>query len=81
MTTPLTAFGHDTWWLVLGKALSDLSGVQAGQVCDPSSTNSNPFSTLASAGGNCFINNNVQGPLQIANGGRIGVRGIDGRRS
>src|SRR6185436_2032904 len=44
---------------------------QAGQVCNGNSTNSNPFGVLASAGGICNINNNVQGQLKALE--RVGL--------
>lgn len=50
---------------LMGRALSDLSGGQAGQVCNgATSNNTNPFSTLATVGGTCAINNNVQGQMR-----------------
>jgi pilus assembly protein CpaC len=62
--TPL-AFSTSNPYGLMGKALSDLSGAQAGQVCDgATSTNSNPFDTLAGSGGTCNINNNVQGTMK-----------------
>ena len=49
---------------LVGKALSDLTGVGAGITCTlPNSTVSNPFQVLTS-GGKCDIGNNVQGTLQ-----------------
>jgi pilus assembly protein CpaC len=62
-STPLALSTSNSYGLV-GQALSDLSGGQVGQVCSGGSTNSNPFSTLALAGGNCIIGNNVQGQLK-----------------
>jgi pilus assembly protein CpaC len=55
---------------LVGQALSDLSGGQAGQVCASGSTNNNPFGTLLN-GGNCLIKNNVQGQLQALE--RVGL--------
>ncbi len=50
---------------LLGRALSNLSGAQAGQVC---TNGANPFgSTIASSllsGAGCVVKNNVQGSLQ-----------------
>jgi len=67
--TPLAVSTANQFNLV-GKALSDLSGGQVGQVCAPGSTNSNPFGTLLS-GGTCAIHNNVQGQLQALE--RVGL--------
>lgn len=69
-STPL-AFSTANQFNLVGQALSDLSGAQAGQVCSGNSTNSNPFGVLASAGGICNINNNVQGQLKALE--RIGL--------
>jgi pilus assembly protein CpaC len=69
-STPL-AFSTANQFNLVGQALSDLSGGQAGQVCGPGSTNSNPFGVLASAGGICNINNNVQGQLKALE--RVGL--------
>ena len=60
--TPL-AFSTSNPYGLLGKALSDLSGAQAGQVCSPSSTSLNPINAL-DGGGVCNIANNVQGKLK-----------------
>ncbi|HMH64377.1 MAG TPA: type II and III secretion system protein family protein [Rhizomicrobium sp.] len=67
--TPLVASTANQFNLV-GQALSDLSGTQAGQVCANGSTNSNPFGTLLN-GGSCQIKNNVQGQLQALE--RVGL--------
>jgi pilus assembly protein CpaC len=69
-STPL-AFSTANQFNLVGQALSDLSGMQAGQVCSGNSTNANPFGVLASAGGICNINNNVQGQLKALE--RIGL--------
>jgi len=55
---------------LVGQALSDLSGLEAGQVCDATSTNNNPFGTLVH-GGTCNIQNNVQGQLRALE--RVGL--------
>jgi pilus assembly protein CpaC len=68
-STPLAASTANQFNLV-GKALSDLSGLQAGQVCNSTSTNPNPFGTLLN-GGSCQIQNNVQGQLQALE--RVGL--------
>jgi pilus assembly protein CpaC len=68
-STPLAASTANQFNLV-GKALSDLSGGQVGQVCAPSSSNSNPFGTLLN-GGTCLLQNNVQGQLQALE--RVGL--------
>lgn len=69
-STPL-AFSTANQFNLVGQALSDLSGGQAGRVCGNGSTNPNPFSVLASAGGVCNINNNVQGQLKALE--RVGL--------
>ena len=69
-STPL-AFSTSNQFNLVGQALSDLSGGQAGRVCGNGSTNSNPFGVLASAGGLCNIDNNVQGQLKALE--RIGL--------
>jgi pilus assembly protein CpaC len=64
-STPLALSTGNQFGLV-GQALSDLSGGQVGQVCNgATSTSTNPFNTLAGTGGNCSINNNVQGQLKM----------------
>jgi len=68
-STPLAASTANQFNLV-GKALSDLSGGQVGQVCAPGSSNSNPFGTLLN-GGTCVLQNNVQGQLQALE--RVGL--------
>jgi pilus assembly protein CpaC len=68
-STPIAASTANQFALV-GKALSDLSGTQVGQVCSPGSTNNNPFGTLLN-GGSCLIHNNVQGQLQALE--RVGL--------
>ncbi len=56
---------------LVGQALSDLSGLQAGQVCNGvTSTAGNPYGAL-SAGGICNVQNNVQGQLQALE--RVGL--------
>jgi pilus assembly protein CpaC len=67
--TPITASTSNQFNLV-GQALSDLSGAQFGQVCSSAATNNNPFGTLLN-GGNCPIQNNVQGQLQALE--RVGL--------
>lgn len=48
---------------LVGQALSDLSGFQAGQVCSAASSAVNPLQALQ-GGGVCQIRNNVQGTLK-----------------
>jgi pilus assembly protein CpaC len=48
---------------LVGQALSDLSGFQAGQVCSAASSAINPLGALQ-GGGVCQIRNNVQGTLK-----------------
>ena len=47
---------------LLGKALSDATGAQVGQVCNSSSTAFNPLTAL-SGGGVCNVNTNAQASL------------------
>jgi pilus assembly protein CpaC len=61
-STPLVASTSNPYGLV-GTALSDLSGMQVGQVCANNATTINPLSALQ-GGGQCPLNNNVQGALQ-----------------
>jgi pilus assembly protein CpaC len=68
-STPL-AFSTANQFNLVGQALSDLSGVQAGQVCGFGSTAMNPFGALSN-GGNCLLKNNVQGQLQALE--RVGL--------
>ena len=68
-STPIGASTANQFNLV-GQALSDLSGLQAGQVCNTASTASNPFGAL-SGGGVCNIQNNVQGQLKALE--RVGL--------
>jgi pilus assembly protein CpaC len=68
-STPVTVSTANQFNLV-GQALSDLSGGQVGQVCSSAATNNNPFGTLLN-GGNCPIQNNVQGQLQALE--RVGL--------
>ena len=68
-STPIAVSSANQFNLV-GQALSDLSGLQAGQVCAPGATNNNPFGTLLH-GGNCPLGNNVQGQLQALE--RVGL--------
>jgi len=49
---------------LLGKALSDLSGAQFGQICANGSTAINPLSALQ-GGGNCPINTDLQGTVNL----------------
>jgi|SRR5579871_2580028 len=61
---PLAASSAPAFGLV-GKALNDLTGAAAGQVCNPASTNPNPLSALSGAGGVCNIGpNNLSGTLK-----------------
>lgn len=60
--TPL-AFSTSNPFGLTGTALSDLSGAQAGQVCNSSSTALNPIAALDGAGV-CNIQNNLQGKLK-----------------
>jgi pilus assembly protein CpaC len=59
--TPLALSTSNPFGL-LGNALSDLSGGQAGQVCNTASTALNPLSALQGAG-ICNVQNNIQGSL------------------
>ncbi|HEY2884324.1 MAG TPA: type II and III secretion system protein family protein [Rhizomicrobium sp.] len=60
---PLAASSTPAFGLV-GRALNDLSGGQAGQVCNPSSTTLNPLNALQ-GGGICNIGpNNLQGTIK-----------------
>jgi len=68
-STPIGVSTSNQFNLV-GQALSDLSGLQAGQVCDATSTNNNPFGTLIH-GGTCNLQNNVQGQLKALE--RVGL--------
>jgi len=68
-STPIAASTANQFNLV-GKALSDLSGGQVGQVCANGSTNNNPFGALSN-GGTCILQNNVQGQLQALE--RVGL--------
>ena len=68
-STPIAVSTANQFNLV-GQALSDLSGLQAGQVCSAAATNHNPFGTLLH-GGNCPLQNNVQGQLQALE--RVGL--------
>ena len=68
--TPLT-FSTSNQFNLVGQALSDLSGGQVGRVCGNGSTNANPFGVLASAGGLCNLENNVQGQLKALE--RVGL--------
>ncbi|HEX4637714.1 MAG TPA: type II and III secretion system protein family protein, partial [Rhizomicrobium sp.] len=67
--TPLAVSTANQFNLV-GAALSDLSGVAAGQVCTTASSASNPFGALTN-GGVCTIQNNVQGQLKALE--RVGL--------
>jgi pilus assembly protein CpaC len=68
-STPLVLSTSNQFNLV-GRALSDLSGAQAGQVCNTASAALNPLSALQ-GGGVCNIQNNVQGELQALE--RVGL--------
>jgi len=68
-STPIAVSTANQFNLV-GQALSDLSGAQVGQVCAPGATNNNPFGTLLN-GGNCPLQNNVQGQLKALE--RVGL--------
>jgi len=68
-STPIAVATSNQFNLV-GQALSDLSGAQVGQVCSSQATNSNPLGTLFN-GGNCPIQNNVQGQLRALE--RVGL--------
>src|SRR5689334_171281 len=60
---PLAASSTPAFGLV-GRALNDLSGGQAGQVCNPQSTTLNPLNALQ-GGGICNIGpNNLQGTIK-----------------
>jgi pilus assembly protein CpaC len=60
---PIAASSAQQFGLV-GRALNDLSGAQAGQVCNTASTASNPLAALG-GGGVCNIGpNNLQGTLK-----------------
>ena len=60
---PLAASSTPAFGLI-GHALNDLSGGQAGQVCNPSSTTLNPLNALQ-GGGICNIGpNNLQGTIK-----------------
>jgi pilus assembly protein CpaC len=61
-STPLAVSTSNPYGLV-GQALSDLSGISAGQTCSSSSTALNPVGAL-NGGGICNIQNNVQGQLK-----------------
>jgi pilus assembly protein CpaC len=70
-STPFAASTSNQFNLV-GKALSDLSGLQAGQVCEGGTSQSgNAFGTLLNHAGNCTLGNNVQGQLQALE--RVGL--------
>jgi pilus assembly protein CpaC len=60
-TAPIVLNSSNPYGL-LGKALSDLSGAQFGQICANGSTTVNPLSALK-GGGNCPINTDLQGTL------------------
>ncbi|HWY60693.1 MAG TPA: type II and III secretion system protein family protein, partial [Rhizomicrobium sp.] len=61
-STPVVTSTSNPYGLV-GTALSDLSGLQVGQVCAQSGTTINPLRGLQ-GGGVCPVQNNVQGALQ-----------------
>ena len=60
--TPLALSTSNPFGL-LGNAISDLSGGQAGQVCNTASTALNPYAALQ-GGGICNVQNNIQGSLK-----------------
>jgi pilus assembly protein CpaC len=60
--TPLALSTSNPFGL-LGNALSDLSGGQAGQVCNTASSALNPYGALQ-GGGICNVQNNIQGSLK-----------------
>ncbi len=62
-STPVAMSSAAQFGLV-GKALSDLTGVGAGITCPPPSTVGNPFQVLQSGGSCKPLGNNVQGTLQ-----------------
>jgi pilus assembly protein CpaC len=68
-STPL-AFSTANQFNLVGQALSDLSGAQAGQTCNSASTALNPVGALG-GGGICNIQNNVQGQLKALE--RVGL--------
>jgi len=68
-STPL-AFSTANQFNLVGQALSDLSGAQAGQVCNSASTALNPVAALG-GGGICNVQNNVQGQLKALE--RVGL--------
>ncbi|HKU55200.1 MAG TPA: type II and III secretion system protein family protein [Rhizomicrobium sp.] len=68
-STPL-AFSTANQFNLVGQALSDLSGAQAGQVCNTASAAINPIAAL-NGGGVCNIQNNVQGQLKALE--RVGL--------
>ena len=68
-STPL-AFSTANQFNLVGQALSDLSGAQAGQVCNSASTALNPVGALG-GGGICNVQNNVQGQLKALE--RVGL--------
>jgi pilus assembly protein CpaC len=61
-STPLVTSTTNPYGLV-GTALSDLSGLQVGQVCATAGTTINPLAALQGRGV-CPVNNNVQGALK-----------------
>lgn len=68
-STPIAVSTSNQFNLV-GQALSDLSGAQAGQVCNTASLALNPLGALA-GGGVCNLQNNVQGQLKALE--RVGL--------
>ena len=68
-STPIGVSTSNQFNLV-GQALSDLSGLQAGQVCNSASVAINPLAAL-SGGGVCNLQNNVQGQLKALE--RVGL--------
>jgi len=68
-STPL-AFSTANQFNLVGQALSDLSGAQAGQVCNSASATLNPINAL-NGGGICNAQNNVQGQLKALE--RVGL--------
>ncbi len=68
-STPIAVSTSNQFNLV-GQALSDLSGAQAGQVCNTASLALNPLGAL-NGGGVCNLQNNVQGQLKALE--RVGL--------
>jgi pilus assembly protein CpaC len=70
-STPIAVSSQNSFSLV-GHALSDLSGMQVGQVCAAGSTAVNPLAAISgTTGGVCQLGNNVQANLQALE--RVGL--------